>query len=63
MEKDGLAKSSDISIEKEGVISQFLSKVGIPNKSLPDDHIGIENISVEPDKLYETVSALSLIHI
>ena len=58
MEKDGLAKSSDISIEQEGVISQFLSKVGIPNKSLPDDHIGIENIAVEPNKLYEAVSAL-----
>jgi len=58
MEKDGLAKSSDTSIEKEGVISQSLSKDGIPNQSLPDDHIGIENISVEPNKLYEAVSAL-----
>ena len=48
MEKDGLAKSSDILIEKEGVISQSLSKDGIPNQSLSDDHIGIENISVEP---------------
>jgi len=35
-----------------------LSKDGIPNQSLPDDHIGIENISVEPSKLYEAVSAL-----
>ena len=58
MEKDDLAKSSDISIEKEGLISQSLSKDGIPNQSLPDDHIGIENISVDPNKLY-----LSLIHI
>jgi len=58
MEKDGLAKSSDTSIEKEGFISQSLSKDGIPNQSLPDDHIGIENISVEPNKLYEAVSAL-----
>ena len=57
MEKDGLAKSSDSSIEKEGLISQSLSKDGISNQSLPDDHIGIENISVEPNKL------LSLIHI
>ena len=56
MEKDDLAKSSDTSIEKEGFISQSLSKDGIPNQSLPDDHIGIENISVEPNKL-------SLIHI
>ena len=58
MEKDGLAKSSDTSIEKEGIISQFLSKDGIPNQSLSDDHIGIENISVEPNHLYEAVSAL-----
>jgi len=58
MEKDDLAKSSDISIEKEGLISQSLTKDGIPNQSLPDDHIGIENISVEPNKLYEAVSAL-----
>ena len=58
MEKDGLAKSSDTSIEKEGFISQSLSQDGIPNQSLPDDHIGIENISVEPNKLYEAVSAL-----
>jgi len=35
-----------------------LSKDGIPNQSLSDDHIGIENISVEPNKLYEAVSAL-----
>ena len=58
MEKDDSAKSSDISIEKEGLISQSLSKDGIPNQSLPDDHIGIENISVEPSKLYEAVSAI-----
>ena len=37
MEKDGLAKSSDTSIEKEGFISQSLSKDGIPNQSLPED--------------------------
>ena len=42
MEKDGLTTSSDTSIEKEGFISQSLSKDGIPNKSLPNDHIGIE---------------------
>ena len=63
MEKDSISTSTDTSIEKEGFISQSLSKDGIPNQSLPDDHIGIENISVEPDKLYEAVIALSLIHI
>ena len=58
MEKDGLAKSSDNSIEKEGLISQKLSKDGIPNQPLDDDHIGIENISVEPIDLYKAVLAL-----
>ena len=63
MEKDGTAKSSNNSIEKQGFISENLFKDGIPNQSLDNDHIGIENISVEPGKLYEAVSALSLIHI
>jgi len=58
MEKDDLAKSSEISIENDGFISQSLSKDGISNQSLANDHIGIENISVEPSKLYEAVSAL-----
>jgi len=60
MEKDGLAKSSDTSIQKEGFISKNLSKDGIPNQSLDNDHIGIENISVEPGKLYEAVSSLRI---
>ena len=46
MENDGLAKSSDISIEKEGLISQSLSKDGIPNQSLSDDHIGLSLIHI-----------------
>ena len=58
MEKDGLAKSSEISSEKEGLISKSLTKDGIPNKSLANDQLGIENISVEPRKLYEAVTAL-----
>ena len=58
MEKDGLTKSSDPSIEKEGLISQSLSKDGIANQPLPNDNLGIENISVEAGKLYEAVSAL-----
>ena len=58
MEKDGLAKSTDTSIQKEGLISKNLSQDGIPNQSLADDHIGVENISVEPSNLYEAVSAL-----
>ena len=58
MEKDDLAKSSDTSIEKRGSVSQNLIKDGIPNQSLISDHIGIENISVEPSNLYEAVSTL-----
>ncbi len=58
MEKDGVANSSNISIEKEDSISQILSKDGIQNESLANDQIGIENISVEPNNLYEAVSAL-----
>ena len=58
MEKDNLAKFSDTSIEKDGFISQSLSKDGIPNQSLPPDHIGVENISVEPNALYQAVAAL-----
>ena len=58
MEKEGLTNTPDTSIEKEGFISQKLSNDGIPNQTLENDHIGIENISVEPNKLYEAVSAL-----
>ena len=58
MEQESLENSSDISKENVGVVSKSLSKDGIPNQSLANDHIGIENISVEPGKLYEAVSAL-----
>jgi len=58
MEKDDLDKSSDTVIKEGGLISQSLYKDGIPNQSLPDDNLGIENISVEAGKLYEAVSAL-----
>ena len=58
MEKDDLTKSSETSIETEGLISRTLSKDGIPNQSLANDHLGIENIAVLPSKLYEAVSAL-----
>jgi len=58
MEKDDLAKSSEIAIEREGLISQSLARDGIQNQSLVNDHLGIENISVEPSKLYAAVSFL-----
>ena len=58
MEKDSFTESSDEIKEDGGFISQSLSKDGIRNESLANDHIGIENISVEPSNLYEAVSAL-----
>ena len=58
MDKEDLAKSTNNSIEKEGPISQYFSNNGIPNQPLADDHLGIENISVEPSKLNEAVLAL-----
>ena len=58
MEKDNLPQSPNSSIEKKGLISQKLSEEGIQNESLDSDHIGIENISVEPSNLYEAVSTL-----
>ena len=44
MEKEDLAKSSDNSIEVDGLISQNLSKDGIQNESLANDHIGFEKL-------------------
>ena len=58
MENDGIAKSTETTLEKDGFVSKNLTKDGIPNQLLANDHIGIENISVEPNKLYEAVSAL-----
>jgi len=58
MEKDKLTKSSENSTETEGLISRSLTKDGVPNQSLANDHLGIENISVEPSNLNEAVSIL-----
>ena len=58
MDKEDLAKSPNNLLEKEGLISHNLSKDGIPNQPLNNDHIGIENISVEPNNLYKAVSAI-----
>ena len=58
MEKEDISQPADLSIEPSGFVSQNLSKDGIPNQSLANDHLGIENISLEPSKLYQAVSAL-----
>ena len=58
MEKENLPESSNGSIERKGILSQQLSQEGIPNESLGNDHIGIEIISVKPNKLNEAISKL-----
>ena len=59
MEKEtNPSASKDTAIEKKGFISQKLSEDGIPNKSLANDHLGIEIVSVEPRNLYKAVSTL-----
>ncbi len=58
MEKDNLNKSPEDSLEKKELISEKLLKNGIANETLGFDHIGIEIISVKPNKLCEAVSTL-----
>ena len=58
MDKENQIVSSDSALEKKGLISNKLSNDGIPNESLGSDHLGIEILSVQPNKLYETVSTL-----
>tara|TARA_Y100001933_G_scaffold18369_1_gene15807 strand:+ start:1042 stop:1566 length:525 start_codon:yes stop_codon:yes gene_type:complete len=45
-------------LDKRGIISKSLSDNNIENESLGEDHIGVENISVEPQNLYEAISKL-----
>ena len=49
---------SDEIIEQRGLVSNQLFNEGINNNSLGNDHIGIEVISVEPNRLYEVISTL-----
>ena len=58
MDKDNLPKPSEEIVEQRGIVSIQLSKDGIESESLGNDHIGIELISVKPDKLYEAISTL-----
>ena len=48
-------------LDTRGEISKLLIDQGLNNESLGEDHIGIELISVEPDKLYETIKKLKII--
>ena len=45
--------SAEEIVEQRGIISSQLSKDGISNESLGNDHIGIEILSVKPEELYE----------
>ena len=58
MENEKSTKSAEEIVERTGIISNQLSKDGILNESLGNDHIGIEMISVQPEKLYEAISTL-----
>ena len=58
MEKENTIQPLNSSLENKDLISEQLSKDGIPNDSLGTDHIGIEIISVLPSNLYEAVSFL-----
>ena len=58
MGNDNLPNSSDEIVEQRGRVSNQLYKEGISNESLGQDHIGVELISVKPEKLYEAISAL-----
>ncbi len=58
MEKDNLPKSSDSSIEKQGIISSKLSQDGVPNEYMGSDHIGVEIIAIKPENLYKSISIL-----
>ena len=74
MENNSSPESSEKIIKQNGIVSNQLSEDGITNESLGNDHIGVEILSVKPEKLYETISilkgygfnylqCLSLIHI
>ena len=58
MDEENLPKTSEELAEPRGIVSNQLYKDGISNDSLGQDHIGVELISVKPEKLYEAISTL-----
>ena len=58
MDKENSPEISEEIVDQRGLISSQLDKDGIPNDSLGQDHIGIEILSVKPEKLYEAITAL-----
>ena len=55
MDKNNLPKPSEELVDQIGELSNQLLKDGIENTYLGNDHIGVELISVKPEKLYETI--------
>jgi len=58
MENENLNKSSEEIVEQRGKVSSLLSKEGIPNESLGDDHLGVEILAVKPGELYQAIATL-----
>ena len=58
MENNSSPESSEKIVKQNGIVSNQLSEDGITNESLGNDHIGVEILSVKPEKLYEAISTL-----
>ena len=58
MENENSNNSAEEIVEQVGIVSSQLSKDGISNESLGNDHIGVEILSVKPGELYEAISTL-----
>ena len=58
MENNSSPESSEKIVKQNGIVSNQLSEDGIKNESLGNDHIGVEILSVKPEKLYEAISTL-----
>ena len=58
MGNENSVNSAEEIVEQRGIISNQLSKDGILNESLGNDHIGVEILSVKPEELYEAIYTL-----
>ena len=58
MGNNSTPESSEEIVKQNGIVSNQLSEDGITNESLGNDHIGVEILSVKPEKLYEAISIL-----
>ena len=63
MENNSSPESSENIVKRNGIVSNQLSEDGITNESLGNDHIGVEILSVKPEKLYEAISNVSYTHL